>query len=205
MLKVEIECKFLQIDHDAMREKLKKAGAKCVQPMRLMRRSILDFEDGRLDTEDGHLRVRDEGDKITATYKVFNERTVDGAHEIETTVGDYATTVALFCQIGLIIKSEQESKRETWELDDCEIVLDEWPWIAPYMEIEGPSKEAIQTVAKKLGLNWSDAVYGGVTRVYRAEFDIPERVSVGECRVISFDGQPPQHWKRRSRTLPELS
>ena len=87
------------------------------------------------------------------------------------------------------ISSEQESKRETWQIDDCEVVLDEWPWIDPYIEIEGPSKEALQHTAEKLGLSWDDAVYGSVTTAYRKHYDIPQDLSVGEIPRISF-GEP---------------
>lgn len=198
-MQTEIEVKFLDIHHDNLRAKLKQLGARLDQPMRLMRRAVFDWPGGKLEeSKDGFLRVRDEGHQITMTYKVFNERTVDGAGEVELVIDDYQKAVALLEAIGMVVKSEQESRREAWHLDDCEIVLDEWPWIKPYIEIEGPSQNQLRLAAKKLGLQWGDAVFGSVTTAYRGEYDIPYHVSIGEQPVIAF-GDPVPNWLQKLR------
>ncbi len=122
-MQTEIEAKFLAIDHEAMRLLLRREGAQLEQPMRVMRRVVFEGIPG----ENAYLRVRDEGDKVTLTYKKFTGQGVDGAQEIEITVGNYTTAVQLMEALGFRVKSEQESRRETWRLADCEIVLDEWP------------------------------------------------------------------------------
>ena len=66
----EIEAKFLDIDHDEIRAKLAAAGAQLEVPMRLMRRQLFDYPDGRLQhANHGRLRIRDEGSQVTLTYK----------------------------------------------------------------------------------------------------------------------------------------
>lgn len=199
-MQTEIEVKFLNINHDAMRKKLQAAGGVCEQPMRLMRRTILDFPDLRLEkTYDGYVRVRDEGNRTMLTYKQFaQDLGIDSAKEIETTVGDYQATIALFKKIGLQVKSEQETKRENWRLGNCEVVLDEWPWLKPYIEIEGATEADLQMAAKKLGLNWDDAVFGSVTVAYRAEYDIPREISVAKNSRIAFD-EPVPDWMQKLR------
>lgn len=198
-MQTEIEVKFLGVDHDAVRAMLKKAGGTCAQPMRLMRRAVFDWPDAMLEKSvDGFLRVRDEGHQVTMTYKVFNERTVDGAGEVEIVIDDYQKGVTLLQSIGMALKSEQESKRETWHIGNCEVVLDEWPWIRPYIEIEGPSQEALKATAAQLGFNWGDAVFGSVTSAYRAEYAIPEKLSIGENPRISF-GDPVPEWLQKAR------
>lgn len=42
-MNTEIEAKFLDVDHDAVRAKLTALGATCEQPMRLMRRLTLEI------------------------------------------------------------------------------------------------------------------------------------------------------------------
>lgn len=196
-MQTEIEVKFLGVDHDAVRAALKNAGGMCEQPMRLMRRAVFDWPDRMLEKSvDGFLRVRDEGHQTTMTYKVFNERTVDGAGEVEIVIDDFEKGVTLLEAIGMINKSEQESKRETWRLGECEVVLDEWPWIRPYIEIEGPSQEALKEVAVKLGFSWNDAVFGSVTSAYRAEYNIPENISIGENPRIAFGDPVPENLKK---------
>ena len=107
---------------------------------------------------------------MTITYKQFTELSVDGAREIEIIVSDFNSAVALFDAAGLEHTSYQESKRETWLHDDVEVVLDVWPWLDPYIEIEGPNVEAVQKVAQSLGLTWEDAVFGDVMAAYRQQY-----------------------------------
>lgn len=167
----EIEVKFLDVDHEEVRKKLVSAGATCEHPMRLMRRAIIDYPDRRLQTSSdtgwGWVRVRDEGDKITCTYKRIAEDGKDTTHKIEFAVSSYENAVQLFEAIGLVKHSEQEIKRETWKLNYVEVVLDEWPWMPPYIEIEGPSEPTIQATAKELGFNWQKALHGSSDRAYR--------------------------------------
>ncbi|RTK94958.1 CYTH domain-containing protein [Candidatus Saccharibacteria bacterium] len=82
-MSTEIEAKFLRIDHHALREQLKAIGAVCEQPMRTMHRVILDFPDGGLKKQHAWARVRDEGDKVTVTYKRDVDKSFGSVHEIE--------------------------------------------------------------------------------------------------------------------------
>jgi adenylate cyclase class 2 len=117
-----------------------------------MNRAIINYSDRRLEEapSNAFIRVRSEGDKVTLTFKLFNALSVDSAKELETEVGSFETTVAIFTAIGLEETSRQESKRESWQYQECQIELDEWPWLNPYIEIEGPSDTAIKGVAKSL-------------------------------------------------------
>ncbi len=165
----EIEVKFLNVSFDDIRAKLTALGGECKVPMRLMRRVAIDSEFMKTG-KDAFLRVRDEGDKVTLTYKQFDTLSVDGAKEIEVQVSDYEKTVAILAQAGLPARTSQETKRETWQLGDVEIMLDEWPWLQPYVEIEGTSEEILHTTAEQLGFDWKDAVFGDVMAAYRAQY-----------------------------------
>lgn len=46
-------------------------------------------------------------------------------------------------------------------------MIDEWPWLKPFIEIEGETEEVIKATAEKLGLSWSDAVFGDVMVAYQ--------------------------------------
>lgn len=161
----EIEAKFTNVDHDEIREKLKQLGGECEQPMRLMRRAV--FHSEAMEAQNGFLRVRDEGHRVTMTYKEFDgSGTIHGVKEVETTVGDFNAAVAICERAGMVKESYQETKRETWRLGEVEVVLDEWPWINPYIEIEGPNEEAVMAAAEKLGFDPKEALFGGVAVVY---------------------------------------
>ena len=121
----EIEVKFVNIDHDAIRNELESIGAVMEQPMRLIKRVTIDSNDMR--SKNAFVRVRDQGDKVTLTYKQFDELSLNGTKEIEITVNDFDETIKLLAAAGLPHGSFQETKRETWRLGSTEIVLDVWP------------------------------------------------------------------------------
>lgn len=167
-MNTEIEAKFCDISIEEIRQKLTALGATLEQPMRMMRRVVI--HSPAMNQVNAFLRVRDEGHRTTLTYKQFDDDSVDGAKEFEVEVSSFDETTQLLAAAGLSYDTYQESKRENWRLGVVEIMLDEWPWINPYIEIEGPSQEEIQLVAQQLGLKWSDAVFGGVANVYKKQY-----------------------------------
>ena len=187
-MNTEIEAKFVNTDHDAVRENLKALGATLEQPMRDMRRVTID--NASMKAKDAFLRVRDQGDKVTMTYKQYDELSVDGTKEIEVEVSDFEKTVAMLAEVGLVHGSYQETKRETWRLGSTEIVLDVWPWLDPYIEIEGESEEAVRQVAADLGFDWDDAVFGDVMAAYRIQYPhLTTKDTVGNVPEVKF-GDP---------------
>jgi len=195
----EIEAKFLRINPDELRARLLAANAVCEHPMRLMRRDLFDHTDARYRKGQNaeRLRIRDEADKVTMTYKKSSPASKYVA-EIETTIGSYEAAKQLLTATGLHSFSYQESKRETWHLDDVEVVIDEWPWLKPYIEIEGPSEESIQAAASKLGFNWSDAQFGSVDTAYRNQYPkMTKEDSIGDVPEVRFDLPVPDFLKER--------
>ncbi len=178
-MKTEYEAKFLQIDIDAIRSRLRAAGATLEQPLRLLRRIV--YESPQLKAKNAYIRVRDEGHRVTLTYKQFDALALDGAKELEVVVSDFHTTVDLLAAIGLTGTSYQESRRENWRLGEVDIMIDEWPWLVPYIEIEAEEPAHVQSVAKRLGLDWADAAFGDVMVAYRHQYphlDSSQQISV---------------------------
>lgn len=167
-MKNEYELKFLKINKEEIRRKLVSVDATLLKPMRDMKRAVIDSP--LIVEKDAFIRIRDEGDKCTLTYKEFIHDGSEEVVEIETKVDSYENTVALFTAAGLSPRSTQESRRETWMLNECEIVIDEWPWIDPYIEIEGPDHDKIQTTAEIIGFDLTEAKKGDVMVAYRQEY-----------------------------------
>lgn len=196
----EIEAKFLDVDFHEIRERLKKLGAVCEKPMRLMRRAII--ETPELRAKHSFVRIRDEGDKVTLTYKQVDEDSLTGVKEVEVDVSHFEDTILLFEQLGMKYKSFQESYRETWRLGDVEIMLDEWPWLKPYIEVEGSSETQVKAVAAKLGFDWQMAVFGRTTSAYQIQYpngDADQLVNIPEVKfdtpvptIISGQKEPTQ-------------
>lgn len=188
-MQVEIEAKFLDVNSEELRQKLKAIGAKQIHPEREMRRCTFDYPDARLKKIGGWIRVRDEGDKVTFSYKQLNDRTLHGTKEIETTVGDFQKTVDLLKAVGLKQKAYQETKREKWTLGDCEITIDTWPWIPTFTELEAPSELEIINLAEKLGLVWKEAMHGSVETAYQKYYDFTEH-EIDSWPKITFIPEP---------------
>ena len=194
-MNTEIEAKFVNVNHDAVRVKLKKIGAILEQPMRFMKRVTIDSSG--LKAKNAFLRVRDQGDKITLTYKQFDELSLHGAQEIEVIVDNFDDTVKLLAAAGLPHGSFQETKRETWKLGSTEIVLDLWPWLNPYIEIEGQSEYEVKKVANLLDFDWSEAVFGDVMEAYRIQYPyIGEHDTVGNIAEVKFANPLPEFLKK---------
>ena len=167
-MKSEIEAKFLNVNHDEVRAQLIEHGAILDHPVRTMRRVVIHTP--AMSEKNAFVRIRDEGNRATITYKQFDEDSIDGAKEYEVEVSDFDTAVGLFTAAGLQYDTFQESRRENWRLGDTEIMLDEWPWLAPYIEIEGSTEESVRATAATLGFNWNDAIFGGVANAYRVQY-----------------------------------
>ena len=185
----EIEAKFLDVDTDLLREKLRSFKANLVNNERTMKRKIFDFEDGRLRMISGWVRVRDEGNKVTLSYKQLNDRSLHGTKEVNVTVQVFEDTCNFLESIGMKQKSYQVTKRESWLLDNVEIEIDTWPWIPKYVELEGKSEEKVRSVASKLGLDWQKALHGSVEVAYQAYFDVTEE-EIDAWEEITFITTP---------------
>ena len=173
-METEIEAKFPDINVEALRAKLAEAGAVRVHGEILMRRHVFDYPDNRLEAVGGWVRVRDEGSKVTMSYKQLIDRSLHGTKEVNVTVDDYDAACAFLKKIGLVVRSYQETKREKWMLGEVEVTIDTWPWVPTFAELEGPSEEAVRAAAEVLDLDWSAAMHGSVETVYQMHYDVTE-------------------------------
>jgi adenylate cyclase class 2 len=197
-MNVEIEAKWTNINHADFREKLKKAGAKLVTPMRQMTREVFDFEDGSLQKKTAWVRLRDEGDKITLSYKQLDSRDLQGTKEVQLVVDTYNSARDFLNAIGLKTKSKQETRRETWELDGAEIALDEWPWVPTFIEIESQNADEMARISAILDLDMKDALFGSVEPVYQKYYDITE-AEINAWPEITFSPVP--DWLEKTRKV----
>ena len=188
-MQTEIEAKFLDIKKETIRKKLLGLGAKMIKPEILMKRKTYDFPDLRLEKIQAWIRIRDEGDKITLSYKRLLDRSLHGTKEATVTVDDFEIAGQIIESLGLHCMSYQETKREEWQLDDCEITIDTWPWIPSFVEIEAPNERVIKMTAKKLGFDWKQALHGSVETAYQKYYDVTE-AEVDHWKEITFIPTP---------------
>lgn len=181
-----------------MRKRLEALGATLVTPERLMVRSVFDYNDKRLEKAGGWVRVRDEGNKTTLSYKQLNDRTVHGTKEVTVTVDNFENTCVFLESIGLERYAFQETKRESWRLGGAEIELDTWPWIPSFVEIEAKSEAELRDAATMLELDLKSALHGSVETAYQAVYDVTEE-EVDNWSEIRF--VPVPDWLETKRKL----
>ena len=168
----EIEVKFLDVDVQKLEEKLAAIGAKKVGDYSY-RRNVFDFPGFPLNEKGAWVRLRDEGDKITLTWKQrlgitsHDGTTSDtGMEEIEVVVSDFDATATMLRRIGMIDKFYIENKRSRWVRGTVEFDIDSWPLIKPYLEIEAKSWADVDEAIQLLGLNPADKKIFSTNQVY---------------------------------------
>lgn len=188
-METEIEAKFPDVDVDALRVLLKERGAELVHPKVLMRRKNFDYPDRRLYKIGGWVRVRDEGDKVTLSYKQLSDRTLHGMKEISVVVGDFDTTCSFLEAIGMAAKTYQETKREKWIYKGVEVTIDTWPWVPTFVELEGPTEELVKSSANDLGFDWNKAMHGSIEPIYQMHYDVTDE-EIDHWESITFTAPP---------------
>lgn len=188
-METEYEATFLEIDKDEIRKRLKKVGAKLVKPEFLQKR--INFNPPKILTKYSWVRVRDEKDKITMTYKAIKGDKIEDQKEINLTVNDFEKAVEFLETIGCKAKAYQETKREIWKLDNVEICIDEWPFLEPFVEVEGKSEKEVRAVSEKLGFDYSEAWFCAVGLIYSKKYNISPEVIDNMVERITFDMENP--------------
>lgn len=166
-MKIEFEVVFAPIDKETIKNRIELLEWKCTKPNTLMKRAV--FENPK-NPENSYLRVRDEWWKITCCMKVIDpwEPNINSVKEIETEVQNFDAMKNIFLELGIAQKAYQETYREVWKIwNEIEIMIDEWPGMPPFIEIEWEDEKVVKKYVEKLWLNYGDAIFWTVDQVYK--------------------------------------
>lgn len=185
----EIEAKFLGIDKQEIVKKLESIGARKIYDERLMRRCVY-----YLPKEGAWARIRDEGDKITMSYKCVVKKALDGVEEVLIEIDNFDRGRELLRELGHREKSYQETLRMRYFLDEggVEFDIDTWPGLDPCIEIEAPTEQAVKDAAIKLGFDWSIAKFGAADNTYASVYNVTEDWINNHCPLLTFNHLPPE-------------
>lgn len=189
-ISIEYEAKFIHIEKDSIRKRLKNIGAQLIKPEFVQRRVIFHLPKGQ-EVPGGRVRVRDEGDKITMSLKATTGTGIEDQKEICLEVNDFDQAKKFVESLGCKQKAFQESKRELWHVENAEVTIDEWPFLEPFVEIEAPSKEDVEKVSELLGFDYSQAIFGAIDTLYKMKYNIDEDIINNHTPVITFSGANP--------------
>ena len=118
-------------------------------------------------------RLRKNGSKIELTIKYIYSRSeeydIDQVKEIEMVVNDFQTANEFLKELGYIPKKEQEKIRISYEYNNTDIVIDKWPLIEPYIEIEGKNIDDIYNIAENLGFKKENTKIMNTDDIYKSK------------------------------------
>lgn len=187
---IEYEATFTNVDKNDIRNRLIKIGAKLVKPDFLQKRIVFELPSGH-EIPGAWLRVRDEQDQITMSLKIVDGHEIHNQKEVCLKINDFNAGVIFLEQLGAKQKAFQESRRELWMFNDVEITIDEWPYLEPYVEVEGKSEEAVKQVSKILDFDYTQAVFGSVDTLYHNKYGTPLDYINHHLKSITFLGPNP--------------
>lgn len=171
----EIEVKFLEIDKEALIKKLRELGAEDTGDDFLKEAIFYDKEGRWQYDETKFVRIRQTSKGIFVTFKHKEVHGVTGTKEIEFTANDFRKVKDFLQEVGLVFFREQEKRRHKFLLGEVIVDIDTWPNIPTYVELEGPSEEAIKDAAQKLGFDWAKAEFGLAHDVVEGKYKVPVR------------------------------
>lgn len=156
---LEIEVKFFLSDKDVFRTKLLGAGAAEVVPRTYERNVRFDTPAEGLRSQGKLLRLRQDA----STRLTFKGATAEDLasearvrEELEVSVENFKTMAAILKRVGFQPVQIYEKYRQTFQMGDVEIVIDEMPY-GDFVELEGDDQELL-AAADKLGLNWDQRI-----------------------------------------------
>ena len=157
----EIEAKYALADAEALRARLVAASAKRV--------GVADQVDVFYDNGSGKycegfcgLRIRrtcavepgaDEEARITFKGPLESADGLKVRTELETVLGDGATAEGILAAIGFAPVVTVTKRRESWRLGECDVEIDDVQQAGLFVEVEGPSAEAVREVCATLELS----------------------------------------------------
>jgi len=202
----EIEAKFLDIDINDIRKKIKLNGGKKIHKMMLYKRYVFDLLN--YDTNKGFVRIRQENNKITITSKTYTNDS-KYANENEIVISSSLEEAKDFLlTLGFKLKHYHETIREKWSLGDChEIAIDIIPGIPSYIELECKNENAIKKIAKILGLDISKAEYGSYSKQYIDYYDMKKEdidKIIPSLTFKNIDKELKNYIKKNSDLLKEV-
>lgn len=189
-MNIEYEATFWPINKEDARGRLKAAGAILDRPEFLQKRKVFNMPEGHK-IKGGWLRVRDEGDQITLSLKIVDGDRIENQKEICLKVDSFDEAVELLKTVGCEEKAYQETKREIWRLDGIEVTIDEWPFLEPFIEVEGKSETEVKAVSDKLGFDWGQALFCSINTLYSKKYNLPEAVFTDITPLIIFEMENP--------------
>lgn len=158
----EIEAKFHLPEIEGMRRKLQAADARLLSRRTFERNLRFDTPDRSLHAAYKLLRLREDA-RTLLTYK--QSHSAEQRTEIEFEIDDPDAARAFLEALGYVVVFIYEKYRQVFEFQTTSIALDELPF-GRFMEVEGPSLDAVRRASEELGMAWEERVPQGYMEIF---------------------------------------
>ena len=147
-----------------------------IKPNRLYQKTVMFDNDGGLMKEtNGRVRLRQNGDKTTLSYKLpLPSETVKREIEWETNIDSWQVGEEILKAMGFHQTTSYEKYRTSFDYNGSKIEIDEYPF-ATFVEIEGGEND-IKKIAEDIGFDLSKVLIKSCDTLFtewRAERGLP--------------------------------
>ena len=186
-MEVEYEARFLEIDRDEIINKIKALGGILKQSKTVYKRAVFKL----CDSNTGFVRVRDEGDKVTLTAKIYKDPKFPQEYELQIKDG-FENGQAFLQALNLTEKAYHETMREKWRIpfgkkyELCEVAIDYIPGLPMYAEVECKTLQDLNKSIKLLGLDKSKMRTGGYGDVFVEYYGVTKKQINDDISKLTF-------------------
>ncbi len=168
----EIERKIFDIDPQEVTRKLLDLGAKKTFSG-LVRVRYLDTVDAKIRNRGDLLRVRQFEDAHTEVVYKTNKRIEEGCKiydEYTLKSESFEDATELFENLGFAVCCTYEKNRTIFKLKNAEVVIDRYPKMDPFIEIEAGDAKTIDEILNRLGLTENESSYETINELIKRKY-----------------------------------
>jgi adenylate cyclase, class 2 len=167
----EIELKFLNIDVENIKKKIKELGAKIKYDSQIESYPFLAEGFHGSDSSKKFLRIRKSNDEVWITYKgPAKKSSMTTREEIEVKADDYDKAIKLIEKLGFKKGKVFKKHRLHYELGDTHFELDTVKNIPTYLEIETNNEKDMKNICAKIGLDITKGRKGTIVEILPEKF-----------------------------------
>jgi len=168
----EVELKFLNINVQEIKEKLKKLGAELKSDAITESYSFLAEGFHGFNSDMKYLRIRKINNDVRITYKdPAKSSSMTAREEIEIKVDDYDTAITLLEKLNFKKNDIFRKHRMHYELGDVHFELDTLDNVPTYLEIETKTEEAMKKICTDLKLDILNGKKGTIVEILPGLFN----------------------------------
>jgi adenylate cyclase class 2 len=183
---IEFEITIPGIDIEDARQKLRQNGATLEKESHIQKHIVFNMPLERR-IKGSWMRVREEADRLTMSLKIIDGGSISDQKEFFFIAQSTEDACRFFQMMGAEEKAHQEKRREIWQMGECEVTIDEWPFLEPFMEVEGPDESSVRDAVERLGYDYGRGKVCAVGTLYSEKYGIPEDIINNHTPLITFD------------------